>query len=366
MLRYGFFDSEIVGYDDENMPIFDRAESSDFLAMFISSIISDGVFAQPGDCFRVIASEGMNLKIRPGFGIVKGRFAMDTQESDITIPIAPSAYKRIDRVVLRANYLERFCEIVVKEGVPDAKPVPPELLQPESGDYYELCLATVTVNAKQSVITQSSITDTRYDSRVCGVVTQVIDHLDTSVFFAQLDAFYKEFVEKSDKSYEEFKRMAQTLYQKFNSDITEYINTLKLDSKSAYDSLLSFFDELSASGQQKYNDFKTRIEEYILALKDKGNTDLAEITQQLLDFRNTNEADFIEWFEGIKDLFATDPAGALQNQIDASVSRIEDVEEMLITGTVVARMETEDGDYLTDDTGHPLLVDWPICQCRVN
>ena len=38
-LRYGYFDSEISGYDEEGMPIFDRAESSDFLAMFISKII---------------------------------------------------------------------------------------------------------------------------------------------------------------------------------------------------------------------------------------------------------------------------------------------------------------------------------------
>ena len=94
MLRYGFFDSEIVGYDEEGMPKFDRAESSDFLAMFISQIISDGVLAAPGDCFQVVASEGMMLKVRPGFGIVRGRFAADTKEAEIEIPKAPTAYKR--------------------------------------------------------------------------------------------------------------------------------------------------------------------------------------------------------------------------------------------------------------------------------
>ena len=40
-LRYGFFDSEITCYDEEGMPVFVRAESSDFLALFISKIISD-------------------------------------------------------------------------------------------------------------------------------------------------------------------------------------------------------------------------------------------------------------------------------------------------------------------------------------
>ena len=28
-LEYGYFDSEITGYDEEGMPIFDRAKTSD-------------------------------------------------------------------------------------------------------------------------------------------------------------------------------------------------------------------------------------------------------------------------------------------------------------------------------------------------
>lgn len=68
--RYGFFDSEITGYDEEGMPQFDRAESSDFLALFIACIIRSGVLAVPGDNFQVLAGEGMTLLVRPGFGVV--------------------------------------------------------------------------------------------------------------------------------------------------------------------------------------------------------------------------------------------------------------------------------------------------------
>ena len=101
MLRYGFFDSEITGFDEQGMPIFDRAESSDFLAMFISHIISDGVLGQPGDCFQVLAGEGMKLRVSPGFAVIQGRFAVDWNVSTITIPTAPTSHKRMDRVVLR-------------------------------------------------------------------------------------------------------------------------------------------------------------------------------------------------------------------------------------------------------------------------
>lgn len=234
MLRYGFFDSEIVGFDEEGMPIFDRAESSDFLAMFISRIIGNGVLAAPGDCFQIVAGEGMVLKVRPGFGIVQGKFAADTKESEIEIPKAHTSYKRIDRVVLRVNYLQRLCEIIVKTGTPDATPVPSELLQPASGDYYELCLATVAVNSNQTVITQANITDTRYDSAVCGVVTQLIDHLDTSVFFAQLNSFYDEYVARFDGEYTDFKTRMQTAYNEYEHNLSLFFMQFQTEKEEAF------------------------------------------------------------------------------------------------------------------------------------
>ena len=254
MLRYGFFDSEITGFDGEGMPIFDRAESSDFLAMFISRIISDGVLGQPGDCFQVLAGEGMRLGVRPGFAVIQGRFAVDWNMASVTVPEAPKMHRRIDRVVLRANYLEGMCELVVKAGEPAASPVPPELLQPESGDYYELCLATVLVGQNQTVITQANITDTRYDSSVCGVVTQVIDHLDTAVFFAQLDQFYKEFVGRSDAAYE-----------KFAADMLDCLNALQ------------------ASGDKKLLELSGQFWDWFNAVKDQVTGDMAVRIQKQID-----------------------------------------------------------------------------------
>lgn len=266
MLRYGFFDSEITGYDEEGMPIFDRAESSDFLAMFISHIISDGVLAQPGDCFQVLAFEGMKLKIRPGFGIVKGRFFFDENDFYVTVPNASTNFKRIDRVILRANYPQRLCEIMIIEGEPALNPVPPDLIQPTSGDYYELCLATININSNQTVITQSNITDTRYDSSVCGIVTQAIDHIDTSVLFAQLNQFYNEFVARSDSSYE-----------KYVADMEAYLESLSTS----------------------------------------GNNQLTEIVEVLQNFEILSEEQFLAWFNQMKDQLSEDAAGHLQQEIDA-------------------------------------------------
>lgn len=366
--RFGYFDSEITGVDDEGMPIFDRAETSDLFALLFANLISDGVLALPSSCFRVrAAGNGLNLELDPGFGMVKGHFCFDDEVNRLTIGAAPKKYSRIDRVVMRCNYLERTVEILIKTGTEAAAPVPPELIRPAAGDYFELCLANIRLSAGQKLITQSSITDTRPDSAVCGYITQLIDHLDTSVFFAQLNAFYQEFVEKSNTSYEMFVQMASEAYKNFSDDIANYLNTLKKDSADAYSNLIDLMNncyrDLAEKGKELHDKYREDIAEYVRQLETKGNSDLAEITQQMLDFRNTNEAEFLEWFERIKGILGTDEAGNLQNGLEGLAGRLEDVEEMLFTGMVKARLETEDGDYITDDLGNALLVDWPICQC---
>ena len=213
-LRYGFFDSEITGYNDEGMPEFDRAESSDFLADFISSIVRSGVLAVPGDSFQVMAGDGMTVQIRPGFGVIAGRFARDDEISTATLPTADSQNMRIDRVVLRANYPERLCEIIVRPGTPAANPQPPELQA--GGDYDELCLAEIRVRAGQTSISQADIVDTRADTSVCGWVTQAIQQVDTSILFLQWQDAYQRFYDTSDA---EFKAWFDSIKEQLGTDV---------------------------------------------------------------------------------------------------------------------------------------------------
>ena len=253
-MRYGYFDSEIIGTDSEGMPIFDRAETSDLFRLLFSKLVSNGVLASPSDCFQVVAAEGLNVTVRPGFGMINGAFAYDEAENTLTLEKAPAQYSRIDRIVLRCNYADRLCELVVKTGTVANNPVAPKIVQPAAGDYYELGLATVTVGANVTAVTQASITDTRMDSTVCGFITQLIDHLDTSVFFAQLDQFYTEFVSKTEADY----RLSREEYLAMCQDIVDTLNT----------------------------------------------------------FEKTAESDFDTWFDTIKGKLAGDIAGALQIQID--------------------------------------------------
>lgn len=200
-LRYGFFDSEIVGYDEEGMPQFDRAESSDFLAMFLSCLVRSGVLAIPGDSFQVLAGGGMEVRVRPGFGMVEGRLAYDDEEASIVLEAADAHNRRIDRVILRANYPDRKCEILIRTGTPATDPQPPELVR-DGADYFEMCLAEVAVRANQAAVTQADITDTRADTDVCGWVTGLIDQVDTHTLFLQWQAAYQQFYADSGAEFD--------------------------------------------------------------------------------------------------------------------------------------------------------------------
>lgn len=264
-LRYGYFDSDIIGIDDEGMPIFDRAETSDLFALLFSNLISDGVLARPATCFQVrAANRGMDVEILPGFGMIRGQFCYDDGVQTLSIGAAPRAYSRIDRVVLRCNYLERMIELIVKTGVEAASPVPPELIRPAAGDYFEICLANIRLTAGQRVITQSSITDTRPDSSVCGYITQLIDHLDTAVFYEQFNAFYDEFVKKSNISYEQF--------------------VGDMDS-------------------------------YLARLEASGDRQLGDIIQKMEEFEGDAEGQWNEWFSGIRSVLTSVQNGKLLEEI---------------------------------------------------
>ncbi len=280
--RYGYFDSDIIGIDDEGMPIFDRAELSDLFALLFTSLVSDGVLARPATCFQVrSAGNGLQVEVLPGFGMVKGHFAYDEEAEILSLGTAPQKYSRIDRVVLRCNYIQRMMEIIVKTGAEASKPVPPGLIRPAAGDYYELCLANIRLSAGQKVVTQSSITDTRHDSTVCGYITQLIDHLDTSVFSAQLNQFSAEFM----------------------ADMNAY------------------FTNLSSS----------------------GNNQLQEIIRVLTEFEAASEADFIAWFNGIRDVLAKVENGKLLEE----VLQLYDALYKMATDSDIDKIIS--GEYADDD-----------------
>ena len=71
--------------------------------------------------------------------------------------------------------------------------------------------------------------------------------------------------------------------------------------------------------------------------------------------------DFLKWFDGIKGILGTDPAGALQNEI-------ETLQNIIYSGEVPAALVTTDGDELVTADGDQLIAFWTLktsetCHC---
>lgn len=215
-MRSGFFNSEIIGYDAENMPVFDRAEEASFFAKYFSQFISNGVFPNPSTNMQVLATEGMQVKVSIGVCYINGY--MGWVEPAETLEIEESdARSRIDRIVARLDFTDRSIKLFVKKGTASGNPVAPELQR--DYDIYEIGLADVRVNANAIEITQENITDLRLNTELCGIVANHLQHLDTTTLFNQYQDWLNRVTNEAETDLAEKKQEMET---RFNNIIAGF------------------------------------------------------------------------------------------------------------------------------------------------
>lgn len=138
-------------------------------------------------------------------------------------------------------------------------------------DIYELALADVYVGAGVTAITQSNITDRRYNTSLCGIVVGVVEQIDPSSITAQFDNFFE-------------------LYRAIISE--------------------------------EYNAYVSRISGY----ESNAAADYETFLQGLEDYEASAEAEFEAWFEEIKDKLGTDVAGQLAQEVQELENRVSALE----------------------------------------
>ncbi len=180
-----------VTYDEQGLPLYDRAVDSAFLRQVFAAYFSDGIFYKPTNALQVVASTGMEVQINPGICHIQGAIGIEDSVRKLTISPAGSQ-PRITTIVARLDLSQdvRSIERYAKDGTPAATPTAPALTRDST--IWELGLADIKVGANVSTITQADITDTRLDDTRCGVVAQTIGELDTQPYFAQVQALIDE------------------------------------------------------------------------------------------------------------------------------------------------------------------------------
>lgn len=216
-MRSGFFNSEIIGYDAENMPIFDRAEEASFFAKYFSQFISNGVFPNPSTNMQVLADTGMQIKISAGVCYVNGYMGWVENQETKTIEQSDTQ-PRIDRVVMRLDFDNRNIECYVKKGTAAGNPVAPELQR--DYDIYEIGLADVLVGGNVVEIKQENITDLRLNTDLCGIVANQLQHVDTTTLFNQYQDWLANATEQGEED-------LQTSLEQFETQFNTWFATLQ-------------------------------------------------------------------------------------------------------------------------------------------
>lgn len=189
----GFFNANLINGE------YDRTYLAEHFARYFSNFIGNGIFSGKLSELMVTQSisSGMKVEVLPGLGYINGYWYENTNNLSLNIDVADGVLNRTDCIVLRWSKSDRKISAVVKKGSFASNSVAPSLQR--DADVYELKLAEVFVKAGATSISNANITDTRYDSSDCGLVSSLIDQIDATELSGLLNAALNE-VEIKTKS----------------------------------------------------------------------------------------------------------------------------------------------------------------------
>lgn len=193
---------------------YDREYLAEDFASYFSKFISNGVFPNPSTGLQVIAADipNMTVTLSVGYGYINGYKYENTTPLTFSIGVADGVLNRKDAIFIRYSKLGRAIKAYKIAGTPGASAVAPSVVRTE--DYYDLCVAIISVNAGITAIPQSLIEDTRLNTSFCGIVTGLVEQVDTTTLYNQI---------QSDLS--QFKTVSQAEFDAWFEDINAKLGT---------------------------------------------------------------------------------------------------------------------------------------------
>ena len=190
--RYGLFDSTEIVESLDGYPRGNRAETADFFAKYFSNFISNGVFAKPSTNFMVLSNNGLTVTVKAGCCFINGYMAWDNEDEDHTFASESASH---DYYFVQRMYLPDGTITKTWLKDPDVSNIPLR-----TATTHDLIIAMVRVPANAREITNSMITDYRFDTDKCGIVHGIIEQLDTSDIALQLNTAVQEYITAAENS----------------------------------------------------------------------------------------------------------------------------------------------------------------------
>lgn len=252
-LTYGFFDAVY----DSDTGTYDRTYTAEQMSLYFKGLVSDGVIANVGNMMAVTPGTGMTVQVGTGRMFIDSRWLQNSSALSISISAAHATLARKDIIVARLDYSGRAIGIIAKTGTAAASPAAPGIVR--NSEYFEMELAEIYVSAGATAITAANITDKRADTSVCGYVTGLVEQIDTTDMWAQLEADFGDwFDEMKDQLSEDAAGNLQTEIDALDTRVSTntQVGSTALSNIATINSTLTNLTGTQSSGVQS-GDFNT-------------------------------------------------------------------------------------------------------------
>lgn len=204
---------------------YDRVYKAEEFASYFAEFIGNGVYPNPSTGLQVVENDepGMTTVLKPGAAFINGYGYKNTGDIVFTHKVADGVMNRKDAIFIRFDNAGRAISAIKMEGNPGAEAVVPKIVR--TADYFDLCVAVISINAGITKITQDLIEDTRMDTEVCGIVHAVVEQIDTTTLYRQVQTDLANFKSVSEADFaawsEEQKQAFIAWFEDINSKLGE-------------------------------------------------------------------------------------------------------------------------------------------------
>ena len=209
------FDSELINGKQDR-----EYYAADF-ARYFEAFISSGLFMDTDTSLQVIANGDMTVTLKPGKMMINGYRYDNTDDIIIQIPAADGILNRIDRIAITWSNADRDIHCTAQKGEYSYDPVAPECRR--TAEYKDYVVADIYVKAGAISIAQRDITDTRLNTKICGLANP-FNEIDTSKLYDQIQDALKAFKEEQEAGYLEWDQAMKEKYDNYFSETAETVN----------------------------------------------------------------------------------------------------------------------------------------------
>lgn len=183
---------------------YDRVYKAEEFASYFAEFIGNGVYPNPSTGLQVVVNSeaGMTTVLKPGSAFINGYGYKNTGDIVFEHRVADGVLNRKDAIFIRFDNVGRTIDAIKMEGSPGAEAVVPKVVR--TADYFDLCVAVVSINAGITKITQDLIEDTRMNTEVCGIVHTVVEQIDTTTLYKQIQTDLANFKSVSEADFTEW------------------------------------------------------------------------------------------------------------------------------------------------------------------